>query len=242
MHFPPVAAGGESVSTASQDDDMTRNSETGTTPPDVNFTLADSIFSQEQNQHIWQIAQHMERLDVKLLDSLIAFGKTLEAWLTGHPLEDTARRVLLAPLHADGVELAKLLRRVQTRLLMSAPAKSQEQFDAAINLQMQDAGVGAAVPDGKADGAGDGDAAIADAKALVAQTYAVITASMNAMMVAVEASRYRAEYQGGMTAMEKSAQKAMKDALKKCESGLAFIQTWRFEQARREEAKAGPAA
>lgn len=221
---------------------MTRNRETGKTlPSDVNFTLADSIFSDEQNRHIWDIAQHMETLDVRLLDGLIHFGKTLEAWLSGHPLEDMARRVLLAPLHRDGVALAKLLRQVQTRLLMSAPAKSQAQFDAAMQLQLQDAG--AAVAECQREHHTTDDAAsIAQAKEMAAAAYMALCHSQAAIGAALDAARYRKEQGGHITAAEKSACTAMRAAGKKNDAALDALRVWRHAQAMREEGQAEPAA
>lgn len=208
---------------------MNRNRDTGTPlPPDLNYTLA-HFFTEAQSQKIESDAAEMVALSGQLLDSLIKFGKQAEAWLVAHPLEAKARTVLLGPLKQDGVQLATLLNRVMTRTAMVAPARTREQLEASLHLQLQDIEAGL-----RQSSSEQGAAALKEAQQMAACAYAAITASNTAIAFALNAMQYRKEHHGHLTADEMSAGECMRLARKKNDPALASIQAWRYAQAQRE--------
>ncbi|MGY5953363.1 hypothetical protein [Stenotrophomonas pavanii] len=104
----------------------------------LSATITDTWFDAERTAHIVEVARRVERLHNKASRRLAILSGELDEALEGHPLENRLRERLLWPLERDCVELATVAARVRVRLLLFAPAQSQEQFDRGMALQLAD--------------------------------------------------------------------------------------------------------
>jgi len=104
----------------------------------VTATVADAWFDPDTTAHVVALTQRIERVHGKAAKRLSAACEALDAALQGHVLETRLRGRLLAPLLRDCDLLAEITQRVQVRLSLFAPARSQTTFDQGMALQLQD--------------------------------------------------------------------------------------------------------
>lgn len=104
----------------------------------VTATVADAWFSPDTTAHIVDLTQRLERAHSKGAKRVAEVCHALDAALHGHALEAKLRGALLAPLLRDCELLAEIAERVQVRLSLFAPARTQAAFDRGMELQLQD--------------------------------------------------------------------------------------------------------
>lgn len=104
----------------------------------VTATLAEAWFDTARSERITHLAARIERLRGKAADRLAVAHSELDEALAGHPLEARLRAQLLEPLERECTELARVFKRVHTRLALFAPARSQAQFEDGLALQLDD--------------------------------------------------------------------------------------------------------
>lgn len=104
----------------------------------VTATVADAWFSLDTTAHIVELTQRVERVHGKAAKRAAEACSALDAALQGHALEAKLRNALLAPLKRDCELLAELAERVQVRLSLFAPARTQAAFDRGMALQLED--------------------------------------------------------------------------------------------------------
>ena len=221
---------------------MTRTRDTGSPlPPDVDFTLADSLFTAEQNAHLLRTAEQMEAMYLLMLDCMTNLGKTVEAWMHGHPCERSISHALLEPLFEDGKALRLVLWRLQVRISMLAPAGGSELRNAGLALQFHDLvemdhPVAAAIAS-QVEQHADAVATVQSAHAVMSACYKAIADSQVVLTLATEAARYRRDHLSGLTADEKEFFNHMKPAVKANKAALDAVTAWRWEQGRKAEAR-----
>lgn len=103
----------------------------------VTAMVADAWFSLDATAHIVELTERVERVHDKAAKRLAEACSALDAALQGHALEAKLRNALLAPLQRDCELLAEIAERVQVRLSLFAPARTQAAFDRGMALQLE---------------------------------------------------------------------------------------------------------
>jgi len=198
-------------------------------PANVTFTIAASLLSDEQSARLRHGIDEIDELGSQLIECIAAAGKALEEYLSGHALEERATRVLLEPLRKDANALVELLLRIHTRLLLSLPPLTPEQFDAGMELQLQDISEAPA----KTQRAAERSEAERELEHLVSVAYAALAEDQQIIDATAQAWRHRKGTNGALTASEQSVLDATGTASKRSADAVARITAWRREQAKR---------
>jgi len=104
----------------------------------VTATVADAWFDADTTARVIALTQRVERAQGKAAKRLSEACGALDDALQGNALEPRLRERLLMPLQRDLDLLAEITQRVQIRLSLFAPARSQAAFDQGLALQLQD--------------------------------------------------------------------------------------------------------
>ena len=198
-------------------------------PANVTFTIAASLLSDEQGARLRHGIDEIDELGGQLIECIAAAGKALEEHLSGHALEERATRILLVPLRKDANALVELLLRIHTRLLLSLPPLTPEQFDAGMELQLQDISEAPA----QTQRAAERSEAERELEQLVSVAYAALAEDQQIIDATAQAWRHRKGTNGALTASEQSVLDATGTASKRSADAVARITAWRREQAKR---------